>query len=177
MSRGEMTLLEAKTIARNAFFDNSNSLYELGLEYEPLQTDIIADSFSERSLVEYFESKGVDFVRIQWVDYCNLIRFRVFPLKQFFSFISSPVRKSVGITKAGLGLIQIDMISPGFNATGEYFLMPDLKSIRTASKLEPRYAYVMGQFEHKFGDKLELGLCPRTILNRIVQYISLPGFG
>jgi hypothetical protein len=60
------------------------------------------------------------------------------------------------------------MISPGFTATGEYFLMPDLKSLRT-SLLEPRYAYVMGQFEEKEAEEKEVDLCPRTLLNRIVR--------
>lgn len=89
-------------------------------------------------------------------------------MKQFLSFITSPTRKSIGITKAVLGLNQIDLMAPGFSPTGEYFLMPDLKSLRTC-KLEPRYAYVMGQFEEKEGPEREVGFCPRTILNRIVK--------
>lgn len=84
------------------------------------------------------------------------------------SFISSPIRKSVGITKAVLGIIQVDMIAPGFYPTGEYFLMPDLKSLRTSS-LEPRYASFMGQLEEKFSEPREVDLCPRTILSRIVR--------
>src|SRR5436190_16974378 len=96
-------------------------------------------------------------------------RFRAIPVNQFLSFISSPTRKSIGITKAALGLNQIDLLSPGFTATGEYFLMPDLKSLRT-SKLEPRYAYIMGQFEEKEGTQKEVKLCPRTLLNSIVRW-------
>jgi hypothetical protein len=46
--------------------------------------------------------------------------------------------------------------------------MPDLKSLRT-SLLEPRYAYVMGQFEEKEAEEKEVDLCPRTLLNRIVR--------
>jgi glutamine synthetase len=94
----------------------------------------------------------------------------VIPVKQFLSFITSPIRKSIGITKAVLGLIQIDLMAPGFSPIGEYFLMPDLKSLRT-SKIEPRYAYVMGQFEEKDDIPKEVDLCPRTLLNRIVRYI------
>jgi len=74
----------------------------------------------------------------------------------------------VGITKAVLGLTQIDMITPGFTATGEYFLMPDLTSLRT-SILEPRYAFLMGQFEEKFTEQKQVDLCPRTLLKRIVR--------
>jgi hypothetical protein len=66
------------------------------------------------------------------------------------------------------GLNQLDIITPGFTATGEYFLMPDMKSLRT-SKLEPRYAYVMGQFEEKEAEEKEVGLCPRTILSGITR--------
>lgn len=92
-------------------------------------------------------------------------------MKQFLSFIASPTRKSVGITKAGLGLNQLDLIASGFVPAGEYFLMPDLKSLRTFT-LEPRYAYVMGNFEEKEGPVKEVGFCPRTILQRIVRYLS-----
>src|SRR5436190_23328028 len=99
-------------------------------------------------------------------------RFRAIPVNQFLSFISSPTRKSIGITKAALGLNQIDLLSPGFTATGEYFLMPDFKSLRTC-KLEPRYAYIMGQFEEKEGPQREVDLCPRTILKKIVKYPPL----
>ena len=35
--------------------------------------DLIADTFSERAIEDYFKFKGIDFVRIQWVDYCNMI--------------------------------------------------------------------------------------------------------
>jgi hypothetical protein len=98
-------------------------------------------------------------------------RFRAFPVQQFMSFISSPTRKSVGITKAALGMIQVDMMAPGFTPTGEYYLMPDLKSLRTSS-LEPRYASLMGQFEEKFSEPKQVGLCPRTILSRIVRYFT-----
>ena len=47
--------------------------------------------------------------------------------------------------------------------------MPDFKSLRTC-KLEPRYAYIMGQFEEKEGPLREVDLCPRTLLNKLVKY-------
>lgn len=50
--------------------------------------------------------------------------------------------------------------------------MPDFKSLRT-STLEPRYAYLMGQFEEKEGELKQVDICPRTILNRIVKYPPL----
>jgi glutamine synthetase len=89
------------------------------------------------------------------------------------AFVTSPTRKSVGITKAALGLIQVDLASEGFGPSGEYFLMPDLSTLRT-STLEPRYASLMGNFEEKEGEKKEVDICPRTLLQRIVRYIS-PG--
>jgi hypothetical protein len=67
-----------------------------------------------------------------------------------------------------LGLNQLDLLTPGFTPTGEYFLIPDIKSLRTC-KLEPRYAYIMGQFEEKEGPQKEVDVCPRTLLNKIVR--------
>jgi hypothetical protein len=35
------------------------------------------DSFSAKAASDLLKSKGIDFVRIQWVDYCNMIVFSV----------------------------------------------------------------------------------------------------
>jgi hypothetical protein len=38
ISRGEMTLSDAKDIARRALFENSNKLYNLELQLKPFET-------------------------------------------------------------------------------------------------------------------------------------------
>jgi hypothetical protein len=79
-----MTLSDAKDIARKALFSNSNTLYNLNLELKlaepgpPLLTPVITaettvDALTERTIADFFTAKGIDFVRIQWVDYCNMI--------------------------------------------------------------------------------------------------------
>jgi glutamine synthetase len=136
------------------------------------------DRFSVTAVTKYLKSNNIDFIRIQWIDYCSILvppslpfliqRFRVFPLDTFLSFLNSPTRKSVGIAKVALGMIPNDLFAPDFSPTGEYYLMPDLKSLRT-NKLEPRYAYLMGDFEEKEGEIRTVDLCPRTILKNIVK--------
>jgi hypothetical protein len=84
VSRGEMALSDAKDIARKALFSNSNTLYNLKLKLRlsepgpPLLTAVITaetkvDALTERTIADFFTQKGIDLVRIQWVDYCNMI--------------------------------------------------------------------------------------------------------
>ena len=91
MQREELTLPAAKDIAQKAFFDNSNELYSLNLTFQPLkEPDLTADSFSERTLAQFFKSKGIDFVCIQWVDYCNLIVFSILQLRPQLLTLAMP---------------------------------------------------------------------------------------
>jgi hypothetical protein len=79
ITRGELTIEDAKAIARKALFDNSNTLYMLNLQYTPLPTALTnVDCTSGHAVGDYLKSAGVDLVRIQWVDYVNFI---VRPLK------------------------------------------------------------------------------------------------
>jgi hypothetical protein len=88
VARGELTISDAKGIARKALFDNSNVLYDLKLKWKPVEggelflilcelivdlIDLNTDLFSAKAVSDILKSKGIDFVRIQWVDYCNLI--------------------------------------------------------------------------------------------------------
>jgi hypothetical protein len=79
-----LTLPSAKDIAQKALFDNSNTLYKLNLTLKALpicttfpdRSDRLAnttDTFSAKAIGDLLKSKNIDFVRLQWVDYCNMI--------------------------------------------------------------------------------------------------------
>ena len=61
--------------------------------------------------------------------------------------------------------------APGFNGTGLYLYAPDLSSLRKCG-YAPGHVSLMGWFEEKeatVGGSLEVDLCPRTQLRRVVE--------
>ncbi|OSD07879.1 FLU1-II protein [Trametes coccinea BRFM310] len=113
----------------------------------------------------------IEFVRVQWVDYINTIRFRVLPASYFRKLFSNPnSRPGIGIGKIVLGLVGLQT-APGFGAVGEYLYVPDLSSWRVCT-YAPGHASVMGWFQEKTPHPergLTVDICPRTILQKIVR--------
>ncbi|EIW55884.1 FLU1-II [Trametes versicolor FP-101664 SS1] len=114
----------------------------------------------------------VQFVRVQWVDLINTIRYRILPAGYFRTLLSDPSsRGGVQIGKIVLGLVGLQH-APGFGAVGEYLYVPDLSSWRVCT-YAPGHASVMGWFQEKTPDpqtgRLAVDLCPRTLLARLVQ--------
>ncbi|KAJ2971495.1 hypothetical protein NUW54_g12495 [Trametes sanguinea] len=113
----------------------------------------------------------IEFVRVQWVDYINTIRFRVLPAGYFRKLFSNPSsRPGIAIGKIVLGLVGLQT-APGFGAVGEYLYVPDLSSWRVCT-YAPGHASVMGWFQEKTPHPergLTVDICPRTILQRIVR--------
>ncbi|CDO77530.1 hypothetical protein BN946_scf184912.g29 [Trametes cinnabarina] len=113
----------------------------------------------------------IEFVRMQWVDLINTIRFRVLPASYFHRLLSdSNSRPGICIGKIVMGLVGLQ-VAPGFGAVGEYLYVPDLSSWRVCT-YAPGHASVMGWFQEKAPHPqrgLTVDLCPRTLLQRIVR--------
>jgi glutamine synthetase len=113
------------------------------------------------------------YVRIQWVDLINNIRFRVIPMPYFLKLLMTS-RPGTSLTKASLGIVFVTIVE-GFSATGEYLYAIDLSTLKQCP-YAPGHASVMGWFEEKepiaglVGHRaVEVDLCPRTILRRVVD--------
>lgn len=148
---------------------------EYGVKYTP-STAPKATPLANVS-IDDLKSKGIEFIRIQWVDLVNNTRYRVLPIDYFAKILDLP-RPSISITKCVLGLVFISM-APGFSAIGEYLYVPDLKSIRLCP-YAPGHASVMGWFEEKVPiegpdgkSTVTVPSCPRTTLKRVVEYAHL----
>ncbi|KDQ60454.1 hypothetical protein JAAARDRAFT_191833 [Jaapia argillacea MUCL 33604] len=120
------------------------------------------------------QTLGIKFVRLQWVDLVNNIRYRVIPVKHFLKMLSSDPRPSVCLTKASMGLVFINL-AEGFGAAGEYLYVADMDSLRVCP-YAPGHASVMGWFEEKNKivgrdglETLQAELCPRTMVRRVEQ--------
>lgn len=148
---------------------STNGNYSYGVHYTPSST------FAPNLTVNELKAKGIRYIRLQWTDLSNCVRFRVIPISHFSKILASP-RPSVSLAKAGLGLIFIS-VAKGFSAVGEYLYVPDLSSFRICP-YAPGHAVVMGWFEEKIpvhgldgNPTLKVGLCPRATLRRVVEYV------
>lgn len=126
--------------------------------------------------LDSLSQSGIRFIRFQWVDLTNLVRFRVIPIKFFIKMVQAgreqqPARPPlVAITQACLGLVVLQL-ADGFSATGEYAYVADMRSLRICGYAKG-VASVLGFFQTKDpspGQSLEQPLCPRSCLYRVVE--------
>ncbi|KAH9921802.1 glutamine synthetase guanido kinase [Fomitopsis serialis] len=113
--------------------------------------------------------RGVTYVRVQWVDLVNTVRFRILPVS-YFTRLCETARPGVGLSHVTLGLVGLNA-AEGFNGTGEHLYVIDLNSFRLCP-YAPGQAVVMGWFQEKAplpNGSLANPLCPRTLLKRIVD--------
>ncbi|GBE83430.1 glutamine synthetase/guanido kinase [Sparassis latifolia] len=139
---------------------------DYGVLYKPTKP---AELLSADRLHSICQAHDIRYIRVQWVDLVNTVRFRVLPRKYFVKLLSSS-RPGVCLAKTTLGIIGCSSV-PGFSGTGEYLYVPDLSSFRICP-YAPGHASVMGWFQEKTAAPnagLTVDLCPRTLLNRIVE--------
>lgn len=139
---------------------------QVGVVYKPQQTSRRQPlTLQELGLAD----REVNYVRIQWVDLINSVRFRILPVSYFIRLCET-ARPGVCLSKATLGLVGIGM-AEGFIGTGEYLYAIDLSSFRLCP-YAPGHAVVMGWFQEKIpppGGTLAAPLCPRTLLQNVLD--------
>ncbi|CAE6467931.1 unnamed protein product [Rhizoctonia solani] len=203
--RQEIQFEEALEIAKRLFFENSNKLYNLGIKYTELGQSTSADTtipsdqivptetgklakipanLDLKGSISFVKSQGVKFIRLTWVDYVNLIRYRVVPIAHFASisgnnFISGlETSSSQRIAESGPGIVRVgislgvqDSMPAGGVVSGDMDLRADFSSMWNAP-FAPGHAYMMGRFfekAHYQGGIGQSDICPRTILHKIIQ--------
>jgi glutamine synthetase len=168
--RGSLETTQAAQIVQDILFNTSNQLYNLGLTMKPLgpvQQHMSWKGAKIRNLdilARFLEQNpSVKFLRLQWLDYVTTLRLRIIPIKLALDMFHK--QKSIGITKAVLGLIHQDIMVPTFKPVGEYELIPCFEGLRLGER--DGYAIVQGEFREKDGS--EVAIDPRSALRRIVE--------
>ena len=149
-----------------------------GVQYLPGSVKIPTFGQGSSNVLDNLLFRKVRYIRLQWVDYTNITRYRIIPITAFRDLMSAP-RPGIGVTKAAFGLVGASL-APGFSGTGEYLYVPDLSSIRPCG-YATGHASLMGWFEEKLPapgnegkrDALKVPLCPRTMLRDIVKCVCL----
>jgi len=142
------------------------STTDFGVEYTPSTVD--AGTLSDAPCT--LEGQGVKFVRIHWVDLCNQLSCHILPLSYFNKVLKSS-RSGVALPKTVFTLVG-STPSEGSSAEGDYLVVMDRSSFRLCG-YAPGHASLFGFFEEKapIGGRLDVPLCPRTNLKRILKYI------
>ncbi|KAF9041453.1 glutamine synthetase guanido kinase [Panaeolus papilionaceus] len=148
------------------------SLLHVPVEYGPQAATGPDEPNFDQLTIDHLRSQDIKYVRIQWVDLTNIIHFRLIPLPYFAKLLKTS-RPGTAIAKVALGLVFLTA-ADGFSPTGEYLYAIDPSSFRICA-YAPGHASVMGWFQEKvpvdLGGRLslEVDLCPRTVLHRIVE--------
>lgn len=170
-----LTVSEAKEIAADILYNNSVKLYNLQLSPKK-PTVSIGKSVARESLVrqdiQYLNDLSTRnpnvIIWMQWVDYTATIRVRMFPIREFKKIVQGDRR--VGITLAVMHMLQNDTLAPGGVATGQFYMRPDLSSLRKNAGIQSNSASVMTFWEDEKEHQLEG--CPRTTLQKIVTALN-----
>jgi hypothetical protein len=152
---------------------------DYGVKYTPANVETATPLVNVS--IKDLKSIGIKYIRVQWVDFVNNIRYRVISISYFAKLLGSH-RPSISIAKCALGMVFGVAIAPGFSIMGEYLYLLDMSSIRLCSYAEG-HASVMGWFEEKApiigldGNlTLNVPLCPRSTLKRIVECVRFASF-
>ncbi|TFK19888.1 glutamine synthetase/guanido kinase [Coprinopsis marcescibilis] len=135
------------------------------------------------SALAYLSNRSnIAFIRVQWVDLTNTVRFRVLPRPYFSKLLEKA--KSTGDDKAAsislsvvtLGIVGLSVVD-GFCCVGELPYVFDLASLKSCGDefgngYAPRHASVLGWFREKtpsISKPFEVTLCPRSLLASIEE--------
>ncbi|VUC20214.1 unnamed protein product, partial [Clonostachys rosea] len=180
VQKGDLTLAQAIRLTEDVFYNNSNKLYSLGLEEVRRETNDstkarLDDGGNEQSLALLSPHLEGDeppkFLGIYWTDMTATARMRAVPIRRVLSMLSSGEELSFGVTKAGLGLTQLDTPAEGVSPSGEYRLHPDLGTLHAG----PKKGYLSARGVFKESDGSAVVLCPRTALIKALDTAKAHG--
>ena len=182
--KGDLTSGQAVELVEDILFRNSNKLYNLGLELKPLeggdeaarpcarQSDGGGPGDAMGALAKFLAGEDeVRFLRIYWCDMTGMERMRAVPIRRVLSMLGDGEELSFGITKASMGLLQIDVAARGVSASGEWRLHPDFNTLRAG----PRNGHIMARGDFREKDGSAVALCPRTTLKRVLDKARAQG--
>lgn len=168
---------QAVQLAQAVLHTNSKRIYNLETEstlpsfeqlgafpYTPT-APLRGSSNTNQVIIQKLQSLGAKYLRVCWHDYTSSAKCRLLPIKQVYKTLSSGKPVTVSVAKAGLGLLQTDLMIPQINASGTFVLRPDWSSLKPG----PAAGHVscFGDFTNLDGS--DAMLCPRTVLRKTVE--------
>lgn len=108
------------------------------------------------------------FVWMQWVDYTATIRLRIFPIYEFAKIVRK--QRRIGISLAVFWMLHDDTVMPEGSTTGQFYMEPDLSSLKRNVGMDSKSATVMTYWRSE--EDTELEGCPRTTLHNVVSKLE-----
>ncbi|KAE8349471.1 hypothetical protein BDV28DRAFT_60719 [Aspergillus coremiiformis] len=165
--QGDFTVEQAKQAAADMLFHNSNRAYSLNekLTYEvPVSLNSLSSSTS--TLDTFMRGNpDVKYIWMQFIDYTNTTRVRMFPIAEFAKIVRKERR--IGICLCTQLMLQDDSIAPEGSAQGQFYMEPDLSSLCRNVGMNSKSATVMTYWKTEEGAPLPG--CPRTTLQRVTN--------
>ncbi|KAF9889851.1 hypothetical protein FE257_006941 [Aspergillus nanangensis] len=183
--RGDWTVAIARAAVADILFHNSNRLYCLEETLVGVESDgqrivssaAVSPSASSTDLLARFlrANPSVQYIWMQFLDYTNTTRVRMFPIREFAKLAAQTRR--IGICSCLQQMIQDDHIHPDASTTGQFYMTPDLGSLTlnlgvssSSSNLSATSASVATFWRTE--DNSPLPGCPRTLLQKITSQIE-----
>ncbi|KAL4970204.1 extracellular developmental signal biosynthesis protein FluG [Aspergillus stella-maris] len=159
VEKGDYTNEQAMQAAVDILFYNSNRLYCLNEKIESPKVSLV-DTSPISSLEAFMRSNpDIKYIWMQFIDYTATVRLRMFPILEFAKIVRK--QRRIGISVAVFGMLQDDGIAGG-STTGQFYMVPDLSTIRPNVGLDSKSATVMTWWKTEEDGPLEE--CPRTTL-------------
>ncbi|OKL60904.1 Protein fluG [Talaromyces atroroseus] len=176
----DLTLPLAIEAAADILYNNSNKLYSLNLppisiaknsektsELSPSMTKYeLNRPFHHPVLDQLLQNNSDSFVWIQVIDYTATLRLRMMHMSNFLELVKKERR--LGLSMGTITMLQNDTLTDAGTATGQYYLVPDIASLRPNIGIESSNSLsVMTFWQDNAGNEIEG--CPRSTLRRIVN--------
>ncbi|KAI1370196.1 glutamine synthetase/guanido kinase [Hypoxylon crocopeplum] len=172
---------QAVELVQSIMYLNSKKLYNVQTEsvlpsFAQLETTtqlkpLSSINWSNQAVLQTLQKMNAKYLRIYWHDYTSSAKCRLLPMKEVYKTLSSGKPVTLSLTKATLGLLQVDMMIPQVTAAGMYTVQLDWSSLKSG----PIDGHVSC-----FGDFTELdgsasNLCPRSVLRKTVDKAAAQG--
>ncbi|KAI1085102.1 glutamine synthetase/guanido kinase [Whalleya microplaca] len=166
---------QAIQLVQAIMFENSKKLYNLKTEttlpsFAQLST-ISGTDWTSQTVLSKLQALDAKYLRIYWHDYTSSAKCRLIPIKQIYKTLESGKPVTLSLTKASLGLLQMDSMIPQVTATGMYTFHPDWSSLKPG----PIDGHVSCYGEFTETDGSEEPLCPRTLLRKTLEKAASHG--
>ncbi|RAK99356.1 extracellular developmental signal biosynthesis protein FluG [Aspergillus ibericus CBS 121593] len=172
---GDHTIDQARLAAADILFNNSNRLYSLNekASYDDRLVPAIK-ALSEPSSPDTFDSfmqknPDIKYIWMQFIDYTATTRVRMFPVREFAKIARK--QRRIGICLATFLMLQDDSVCPEGSTTGQFYMEPDLSSLRRNVGIDSKSATVMTWWRSEEGAQLEG--CPRTALQNVATDLKV----
>ncbi|KAK1144804.1 hypothetical protein N8T08_004816 [Aspergillus melleus] len=174
VQHGDFSLQQARSAAADILFHNSNRAYALNetLSSDSLSLRVRPSSSPSTAQLDLFlrDNPDIKYIWMQFLDYTATTRVRMFPVRQFRKIVAR--QRRIGICLATQLMIQNDCVAPEGSVTGQFYLQPDLNTLRRNAGLASPSASVMTFWQSETNHDEHIPGCPRSLLHDLTTTLQ-----